>query len=247
MNQSNACQSRPKVYSAYALLLFLVFLVYSNTFHAGWHFDDRNSIVDNPKIHITDVKPSTLRTAIEHPEKEQLWRPLSYLTFASNWYLGQKKVIGYHLVNILIHLAGALILFHALIDIFEPRSLRGYPVVMPITYRFSRRFCRTINPIHTQAVTYIVQRMTLLAGLSYICGIFFYLRARLTKHRRARYLFMSYVSSVGCWAWRQKKTPLPCRWDWFLWKLLFLDTGTMFEPGKEASSFLRPSAPSSVL
>jgi len=175
---------------AHLYLLLLIVTIYSNTLYAGWHFDDRHSIVDNVKIHITDVKPSTLWTAIEHPDKEQLWRPFSYLTFALNWYLGQNEVIGYHIVNILLHLAGSFILFHALIDIFRSSVMRER-VSDVDAYNISllAALLWTINPIHTQAVTYIVQRMTLLAGLWYICGIFFYLRARLAKHRRTRYFF----------------------------------------------------------
>ena len=45
-----------------------------------------------------------------------------------------------------------------------------------------------INPIQTQAVTYIVQRMTLLASFFFITGIYCYLLARLAGSKRQRIL-----------------------------------------------------------
>jgi len=192
----------PDTYSsstyAFAFLFVLVLVVYGNTFHAGWHFDDRHSIVDNSKVHITELTLPVLSRVIQHPDAQRIWRPLAYLSFGLNWYIGQDRVFGYHVVNILLHLITAFILFHTLLCLFrtpamrEKTSINGAYITALLT-----AVLWAINPIQTQAVTYIVQRMTLMAALFYIGGLFFYLRARLIKKRRYRYLFFSFCAI--CW------------------------------------------------
>ena len=182
---------------AFALLFILVLLVYSNTFHAAWHFDDRHSIVDNSKVHITELSLQSLSQAVQHPDAQRLWRPLAYLSFGLNWYVGQNDVFGYHIVNILMHIITAFILFHSLLLLFRSPVLKKSFSGDAHFISLLAAILWAINPIQTQAVTYIVQRMTLLAALFYIGGIFFYLRARLTENLRSRYLF--FALCAVCW------------------------------------------------
>ncbi len=56
-----------------------------------------------------------------------------------------------------------------------------------------------INPIQTQAVTYIVQRMTVMAALFYILGLFFYIHARLSENAfRRKTFFLACLFSFFC-------------------------------------------------
>ncbi|MGB5424632.1 MAG: hypothetical protein WBN03_20870, partial [Desulfobacterales bacterium] len=89
------------------MLAVLIIVIYGNSFSAGWHLDDYQNILQNPKIHIDRLDLDALLRALEHPREERLWRPLAYFTFALNWYVGRDNVFGYHLVNILIHLLTA--------------------------------------------------------------------------------------------------------------------------------------------
>ena len=197
MKLSFACIERSISRRAFAFLFVLVLLVYSNTFHATWHFDDRHSIVDNAKIHINDLSLQSLSQAVQHPDAQRLWRPLAYLSFGLNWYVGQDEVFGYHIVNILIHFITAYILFHIFLELFRSPVLKGTSSGDAHFISLLAAILWAINPIQTQAVTYIVQRMTLLAALFYIGGIFFYLRARLIDHPRYRYLFFAFCAI--CW------------------------------------------------
>jgi len=192
MKLSFACIERSISRRAFIFLFVLALLVYSNTFHAGWHFDDHHSIVDNDKIHISEISLSSLTRAIQHPDTQRIWRPLVYLSFALNWYLGQSDVFGYHIVNILLHFVTAFILFHTLLSLFKTPVMRGKTSTND-AYHISllAAVLWAVNPVQTQSVTYIVQRMTLLAALFCIGGIFFYLRARLIKQPRYRYLFFT--------------------------------------------------------
>ena len=179
------------------ILFFLVFIVYSNTFHSEWHFDDRHSILDNSKIHISSLSIKSLSKAIEHPDTPRLWRPLAYLSFSLNWYLGQDNVFGYHIVNILIHFTTAFILFLTILCLFRTPVLHQEHGKQSFVISLLAAVLWASNPIQTQAVNYIVQRMTLLAALFYLNGIFFYLQGRLTPIPRNRYTY--YSLSLVCW------------------------------------------------
>ncbi len=184
---------------AFALLFFLVFLIYSNTFQASWHLDDYHNILNNPRLKIENLQPQsiiqTFYASFDRGQysKSKIYRPVACLTFALNWYFGQDNPFGYHLINIAIHFSTAFLLFLTILTLFESPNLRR-------KYKGSEYFIAllaavlwAINPIQTQAVTYIVQRMASMAAMFYIAGIFFYLKARLDDSRSARILFY-----LGC-------------------------------------------------
>ncbi len=184
---------------AFALLFFLVFLIYSNTFQASWHLDDYHNILENPRLKIENLQPQSIIQTFYASfdrglySKNKIYRPVVCLTFALNWYFGQDNPFGYHLVNIAVHFITAFLLFLTILALFQSPNLRR-------RYRGSEYFIAllaavlwAINPIQTQAVTYIVQRMASMAAMFYIAGIFFYVKARLDDSRSARILFY-----LGC-------------------------------------------------
>jgi tetratricopeptide (TPR) repeat protein len=177
--------STTRVFLFPIILLFLLTLtIYSNSLNASWHLDDYSSIVDNTKVQISHLTPALLFQSMQHPERTSYWRPLSFLTFALNWYIGQNAVIGYHLVNILSHLLTAFLIFLSMGCLLETPVLRGKYTESTYFISLLTAVLWAANPIQVQAVTYIVQRMTVLAGLFCIAGIFCYLKARLTAKRR---------------------------------------------------------------
>ena len=197
-------------FRTFFILFLLVLLTYSNTFRAAWHLDDYPSIVENQKIHITDLTPQSLCKSLQHPEKETLWRPLAHLSFALNWFAGRDDVFGYHLVNVLIHLLSACVLYLTISTLLRTPNLQS-------KYSATSHFISSlatvlwmINPIQTQAVTYIVQRMTLLASFFFITGIYCYLLARLAGSKRQRILMFVCCAASFCWVWPQKRTRRCC-------------------------------------
>ena len=77
------------------LIAALAGIIYSNSFDASFHFDDQHSIVENYSIHRFDLK----RIFFSSP------RPILDITFAINYYFGKLNVFGYHVVNLLLHIA----------------------------------------------------------------------------------------------------------------------------------------------
>lgn len=178
-----------RICTACVCILFLIIVTYSNSLHATWHLDDFQNILGNSAIHLTHISLTGVDRALHaYPLGHGLQRSLPNLTFALNWYIGQDHVLGYHIVNIAIHMIASIFLF---------LTILGFLAAPNLTDKFQKNdkyFIAllsaafwAVNPIQTQAVTYIVQRMAEMAGMFYIAGLFFYVRGRLEDARGKRY------------------------------------------------------------
>jgi len=186
------------------VLFLLVFAVYSNTFQAAWHLDDYPNIVHNSRLHLYDLRLDSISKSLSSRPSSffDLYRPVACLTFALNWYFAKDNVLGYHLVNSVIHFLTAFILFLTVFNLYKTRNLgQRYPVNAYWISLLSA-ILWALNPTQTQAVTYIVQRMASLATLFYISGIYCYVKGRLSviKWRQTTYFLscaLSYVLALG--------------------------------------------------
>lgn len=92
-----------------AICLVCIF-IYSNILNSSFVFDDRVNIHHNPQIRLTKL---TLDGIIGAGfESYASHRPVANVSFALNYYFHRYDVIGYHLVNILIHIITGIILFY---------------------------------------------------------------------------------------------------------------------------------------
>ncbi len=180
------------------LLLFLVVIAaYSTNYDASWHMDDYPNIVDNPRIHIDDLNFKNIKDALfagydkGRYSAKQMYRPVPMLTFALNWYMGKDNVLGYHIVNNVIHLVTTFFLFLTVFNLLSSPNLKGKYQGDEYTIAFLSAVLWAVNPIQTQAVTYIVQRMASIAAMFYVIGIYFFLKARTSTSGYKRLLFIA--------------------------------------------------------
>ena len=165
------------------LLLGLVFICYANTFKAPWYFDDHIRIVNNNAVHMNELTPAALMASINPAagashSRDTFFRPVVMMSLAVNWYLGGGEIAGFHLVNILIHFLAAMVLYHTIMALMKtPQAGRLAPDQWP-SIALLATVLWAVHPIQTQAVTYIIQRSTSLAGLFFIAGIYGYVRGR---------------------------------------------------------------------
>lgn len=161
----------------------IVIPVYANTFDAAWHLDDLPNIVNNKALHLSTTTPqhlwNTFFASPLHPGN--LYRPLACLSFALNYYFGGVNPPGYHLVNLGFHLATAFALFLLSVRILSFARIRGEttensPDIFSIALLGTILWA--IHPIQTQAVTYIVQRMAVMAAFFYLLAMLCFLKAR---------------------------------------------------------------------
>jgi hypothetical protein len=173
------------------LLAAVALLIYSNTFHAPFIFDDESSITQNYTIRNLS---NFLYNHIGYKSIPN--RYIGYLTFALNYRFGGLNEVGYHVVNLAIHIANGLLVY-ALVRM----TLRTPFFVQRSTFdvknsdsaihnsQFTIHNCLPLlaallfvcHPIQTQAVTYIVQRLTSLATLFFLSSLVLHIRWRLSR------------------------------------------------------------------
>lgn len=176
----------------YLLIFLICALLYSNSFDSSWHLDDYPNIITNTNIHISDISFDSLMRAAglyQTPGKTTTsiqFRPVAFLTFALSWYAGMDQVYGYHIINLVIHILCTGMLFVLLLSLFHTPNLSVCFKADEKNIALLAAVLWAIHPIQTQAVTYIVQRMTLLATLFYISGMICYVHARIKTDRTAR-------------------------------------------------------------
>ena len=173
----------------------LGFAVYASSLQVPFYLDDLRNFIDTPQTRLHDLSPASLwRAAFASP----LWtRPVANLTFALNYYVHQEAVVGYHLINILIHVLAAFFLFLLTRDTMATPALsagRRDRFALPLL----AALLWLVHPLHTQSVTYLVQRMNSMAVLFYLVSLWLYVRGRLAggEPRQWRWFALSCLSAL---------------------------------------------------
>jgi tetratricopeptide (TPR) repeat protein len=172
-------------------IALLAVLPFVRSVAAPFHFDDGVNIVHNPFIRWTDFDlAGAWRAATTGANR----RPLAYLSFALNYRLGGYAPAGFHAFNLLVHAACSAALYafarrllalHAALP-----SQRGSRLSDPAQRATAALGAAifAVHPLQSQAVVYVVQRMTSLATLFYLLALIAWLAARGARAPRARAL-----------------------------------------------------------
>jgi tetratricopeptide (TPR) repeat protein len=171
--------SRKYTFTYIALFVVLI-IIYGNSFHCAWHFDDAPNILNNPNAQLTslsweNIKKSVFTTATG---RQYLNRPLPRLSFALNYYIGKHNVFGYHVFNFVIHYCATIFLFLFIYNALQLPLLRSRYQNTAYAIALLSVFLWATHPIQVTAVTYIIQRMASMAGMFYIMAMYFYLKGR---------------------------------------------------------------------
>jgi len=210
------------------IMLFFViigFLIYSNTFNSPFILDDLSGIQKEPHIRLTGLSLEGIRKAA----RESLYssRPMGCISFALNYYFHRYNVMGYHLVNILIHITTGILLYFFLrttLSIWTKQS--GQPANASLIAFFAACIW-FVHPIQIQSVTYIIQRMTSMAAMFYILSLMLYAKFRLTAEKRKKWVLFAGCALAGILALGSKPIavtlpPFILLYEWFFFQDLSL-------------------------
>jgi len=176
------------------LLCLAAIAAYANSFRGPLVFDDVPSIAENRTIE-TFWPPWTPLFPPRHADVTVAGRPLANLTLAANYIVHGTSVGGYHLVNLAIHIAAGLTLFALLTSVIRwkwpsaPSATRFIPFCTSLLW--------LVHPLHTESVTYIVQRVESLAGLFYLLTMYLSWLA-MTDASKTRSRAWTLVAIVSC-------------------------------------------------
>src|SRR5262249_57747569 len=115
----------------------------------------------NPAV----TRPASLWHSLDPPfYKPTSARPLANLSLARNYRLGGMDPRGYHVVNVILHNLGAMVLLAIvrralLLDHFEGRFNETATIIALLS-----ALIWALHPLQTEAVQYITQRTEVMAG-----------------------------------------------------------------------------------
>jgi protein O-mannosyl-transferase len=153
-------------------------------------WDDYDTLIENPFYR--GLGWSELRWMFT-TFKMGHYQPLSWVTFALDYLLWGLDPFGYHLSNLFIHAANAVIFYFIALELL---SLVWSGASMPkaSALRAAAGFAAlvfAIHPLRVESVAWVTERRQVLSGFLLLWGIFCYLRANtapITADRRRQWM-----------------------------------------------------------
>jgi tetratricopeptide (TPR) repeat protein len=189
--------------SAHILVLLVItlfgVLLYGHTLKAPFYMDDFINVKDSlyaiKSLSLTELVNASFSGFARH-------RPLANLSFTLNYYLHGLGLPGYHLVNIAIHVINGILLYLFLFKTITLAPLR-HRCRRPTHVAAAASLLWFVNPVQIQSVTYIVQRMTSMATLFFLCSFLFYVYGRQSTKGFARVSLFAFSAlfwlfSIAC-------------------------------------------------
>ncbi|XP_033216961.1 protein O-mannosyl-transferase Tmtc3-like [Belonocnema kinseyi] len=157
-----------------AFVALTAFAVYLNSLSCGFVFDDISAIKDN-----RDLRPHTpvknvfyndfWGTPMHKEQSHKSYRPLCVLTFRWNYLIHQLDPMGYHLLNVILHVGVCLLYFRTCLMFLSDLA------------SFVSAMLFAVHPIHTEAVTGVVGRAETLSSLFYLAALITYTKCSKSK------------------------------------------------------------------
>ncbi len=160
--------ARPWTRFALAAVFVAVALAYSNTRSVPLLLDDGPTIAGNESIRDLSRWGNVLFSGSVFTTG----RPVLNLSFALNHAFGGTAVAGYHVVNALIHIGAALLLWGIVSRTFRRRRFHERLGVRSEHAALLVALLWALHPVQVASVTYLSQRAESLMGLCYLATLY---------------------------------------------------------------------------
>jgi len=175
------------------VLVIVPACIYLNSLDGEFVFD-ASRIYNSPAVKLERLSLIGLADAVR--QVEPTTRPVANLSFVLNYYINRHDVRGYHLVNLLVHVLTGVFFFGFLRTTLALPALKGR-YRHPEWIAFAAALLWLVHPLQTQAVSYIIQRMTSLAALFFILALLLYSKGRQAASFDRR--FWLFAGAVLAW------------------------------------------------
>ncbi|OWK44972.1 tetratricopeptide repeat protein [Fimbriiglobus ruber] len=173
---------------ALALVSLLGLFAYFNAFRGAFMLDDLQ-FIQEPEL--------------RHPFTNAMaaGRPVVSLSLSVNYWADKMQPRGYHLFNLLVHVAAALTLFDLVRRTLLLPHFGGRYTDRAAVLAMAAALLWELHPLQTQSVTYVVQRCESMMGLFFLLTLYCFLRGA-TAPRRPGWWYAGAVLScalgAGC-------------------------------------------------
>jgi len=191
-------RERAWIFFLESILVLCGIAVYANSLDGVFVMDDLKQIVHNENIR---------SLALPWAFIENVRRPFLYLTFTFNYAIGGVDPRGYHLFNLAVHLLSGLLLFRIISRSIEFLSLSAKVKKEAGWLSFFVALIWLVHPLHTSAVTYIVQRAESLTGM--LCLSVFYFTLRYFADPAKRWVVLTGVAYLLAGFTKETAATLP--------------------------------------
>jgi uncharacterized protein HemY len=158
---------------------------YHNSLRGPFVFDDLRAVRDNPTIR--RLWPPWQALSPPQADTTVSGRDVVNLSLAVNYALGGLNVWGYHVVNLAIHILGALVLYGVVRRTLLCASLRERYGDEARWLALAVALIWMVHPLQTESVTYVIQRTESLMGLFFLLTLYCVIRGSTSSGRRGWY------------------------------------------------------------
>ncbi|HKP51953.1 MAG TPA: hypothetical protein VJ183_04790 [Chloroflexia bacterium] len=184
-------------YSPYlqlGLLALLAIVVYASTPFNYWVADDFNYVVPKGVDRVISFYDPTVPT-------RAFYRPLTWTTWAIDYWLWGKSSFGWHVSSVIFHAATTV-----MVALLVFRLFKSWGIALAAGALFA------VHPTHPETVTFIGGRADLICGLFYFAAVLFfvlYLQRRAAGRGTTRFYLLALIMAVGAILSKEMGVTLP--------------------------------------
>lgn len=161
-----------------AFVAFATFLAFLPALRNGFvNWDDEFNFLTNP--YYRGLGWTQIKWMFGASSQYGHYIPLTWLTLGLDYMLWGMNPSGYHLTNLLLHCANAVIFFYAsrrLLTLAAREHAGSDPTGLDFSAVFSALFF-SLHPLRVESVAWVTERRDVLSGFFYLLMVLFYLRA----------------------------------------------------------------------
>jgi hypothetical protein len=166
INRAARALSSPALAGSIGIVL-LALLASGSSLVNGFVYDDLPIVARNSRVHTLARLWDAFGSAYWSPDWGNVhYRPVTVVSFAAQWAVGDGSTTVFHAVNIALYIATCLAV------------LRLARLVLPATAAWTVAALFAVHPVHVEAVANVVGQSELLVALCSALAVGFYVRAR---------------------------------------------------------------------
>jgi tetratricopeptide (TPR) repeat protein len=165
-------KAKPKYFLFLVIILLISFLAYLPAIQNGFLWDDEKYILDNPLIYSVNLQKIFSEYVMGN------YHPLTILTLAGEYHFFELNAIGYHVVNITLHVVNVALVFYAMLLLTKKNA-----VALVTALLFG------IHPLHVESVAWASELKDLLYTLFFLASFIFYLK--FLKERQNKFYILA--------------------------------------------------------